>query len=360
MKCEPDADELLRQITELSHKFGTARYVHGGGGNTSVKTKDILWVKPSGTALKALQPNLFVGLNRSKLSRLYEIIPPQKVCEREKLVKALVAEAKLSSAPGRASVEALLHDSLASRFVVHTHPAVVNGMTCSKQGSKAAGTLFPQALWLDYFDPGFALCMEVRSRIKDFKSQTGHEPEIIFLKNHGVFVTADTPQRIEQTYSLIFQRLTEAYTKNRLDLKLSISSLPQATEMRKVRRQIRRAWAQDCFIEISGKFDYAEGPISPDHVVYSKSFPFTAMPTTEAISAFQERYGYKPRIFVGADTVCGVAPSRRAAALALELAQDGALVKKLATGFGGIDYMSEAARRFIDGWEAETYRSSQI
>ena len=360
MKCEPDTDELLRQVTELSHKFGTTDYVHGGGGNTSVKTKDTLWVKPSGTALKALQPDVFVALDRSKLSMLYKETPPEDPCRREKLVKDLISQAKLSSAPGRPSVEALLHDSLATRFVVHTHPAVVNGMTCSKQGSKAAAALFPEALWLDYFDPGFTLCMEVRKRIRDCKTRTGREPEIVFLKNHGVFVTADAPQRIEQLYDLVVAKLTEAYVRAGLDLKLSISKLPHVTEIRKVREQIRQAWGEDCFIEVSGRFDYAGGPLSPDHIVYSKSFPFIAEPTAEAVCAFQKQYGYKPRVFVGAYTVCGVAPSRRGAALALELAQDAALVKQLAEAFGGIDYMSDKAMRFIEGWEAETYRSSQI
>ncbi len=360
MKREPDSEELLRQITELSHKFGSTDYVHGGGGNTSVKTEDTLWVKPSGTALKALQPEVLVALDRSKLSMLYQVTVPQDLCRREKLVKDLISRAKLSSSPGRPSVEALLHDSLAARFVVHTHPALVNGMTCAKQGSKAAAALFPEALWLDYFDPGFTLCMEVRRQINDYKTRTGREPQIVFLKNHGVFVAADAAQRVEQLYDSIIAKLTQTYAGAGLDLKLSILKLPHEAEIQKVRKQIRQAWGEHCCIEAGGRFDYAEGPLSPDHIVYSKSFPFTGTPTAEAVSAFQKEYGYKPRVFVGARTICGVAPSRRGAALALELARDAALVKQLARTFDGIDYMHEKAMSFIEGWEAETYRSSQI
>ncbi|MDK2858172.1 MAG: hypothetical protein PWQ89_1291, partial [Verrucomicrobiota bacterium] len=36
----------LKTIVELSHEFGTADYVKGGGGNTSVKNAATLWVKP--------------------------------------------------------------------------------------------------------------------------------------------------------------------------------------------------------------------------------------------------------------------------------------------------------------------------
>ncbi len=356
MEKEFNTNELLRQITELSHKFGTSIYVHGGGGNTSVKTKDTVWVKPSGTALKALQPDFFVALDRSKLSSLYEMTPPEEPLEREKLVKALVAEAQLSSVPVRASVETPLHNSLAARFVVHTHPAVVNGMVCSKEGSKAAETLFPQAVWLDYYEPGFVLCMEARKRIEDYKSKNGCEPEIVFLKNHGVVVAADTPGRIEQIYSEIFEKLTGVYLKKQIDLKLHIAPLPQPTELQKIQEQIRRAWGPEgCFIQVSGKFDCAEGPICPDYIVYTKSFPFVGEPTAEAVWAFQEQYGYKPQVFVGAQTVCGVGSSQQEAVLVLELAQDGALVKQLAKSFGGIDYMAEGARRFIE----QAYCSNQ-
>jgi ribulose-5-phosphate 4-epimerase/fuculose-1-phosphate aldolase len=43
--------QLLETITTLSHEFGRERYVRGGGGNTSAKTADALFIKPSGTSL---------------------------------------------------------------------------------------------------------------------------------------------------------------------------------------------------------------------------------------------------------------------------------------------------------------------
>ncbi|SVB75886.1 uncharacterized protein METZ01_LOCUS228740, partial [marine metagenome] len=46
------------------------------------------------------------------------------------------------------------------------------------------------------------------------------------------------------------------------------------------------------------------------------------------------------------------------AELALELAQDGAQVMQLAGAFGGIDYMTDRAREFIENWEVESYRQS--
>ena len=46
--------------------------------------------------------------------------------------------------------------------------------------------------------------------------------------------------------------------------------------------------------------------------------------------------------------------------LALELAQDGALVMQLTEAFGGINYMTDAQREFIENWEVESYRQQQV
>jgi hypothetical protein len=58
--------------------------------------------------------------------------------------------------------------------------------------------------------------------------------------------------------------------------------------------------------------------------------------------------------------VFGVCESQQAAILALELAQDGSLVEKLAQAFGGIDYMTDRALEFIENWEVESYRKKQL
>jgi len=47
-------------------------------------------------------------------------------------------------------------------------------------------------------------------------------------------------------------------------------------------------------------------------------------------------------------------------ALALELAQDSALVAQLAAAFGGIKYMTETESTFIDKWEVESYRRKMV
>ncbi len=356
-----DTHALIETITALSHQFGTDDYVRGGGGNTSAKDENTLWVKPSGTTLGDLTPDSFVAMSREKLTELYAVEAPDEAHAREALVKEYMEAAVLPASSGRASVEAPLHSALSARYVVHTHPYIVNGLTCAEQGRAICQTLFPDALWLDFIDPGFTLCVEVRKQIQAFLAQHGREPEVIFLKSHGVFVAGDSAEKVQSLYETIFDVLKAAYAKDDISLTLPVDPTPNEAEAMK--SQIRAAMPdseKDVCVAVSGMFDYADGPISPDHIVYEKSYPLVGEPTTESIAAYQKKYGYTPWIIVWKDAVFGLGVSEKRAGLALEMAQDGALLKQLAPAFGGLSFMTERARLFIENWEVESYRNKQI
>lgn len=351
--------DILNVITALSHEFGTSDYVRGGGGNTSCKTDQTLWVKPSGTTLKGLQPDLFVALDRGRLSELYRIETPADSSAREALVKEMMEKAALPDTSGRASVEAPLHDSLDARYVVHTHPFIVNGMTCSRQGAAVCRELFPTALWLDYIDPGYTLCMQVRKEIEQYKQQNGAEPSVIFLKNHGVFVAGDEPDEIRRLYGEIMSALTAQYHEVQIPLELTVGDVPDtADSLKQIICDVMGDSASA--IAAEGFFHAAVGPITPDHIVYAKSYPFLGTPTTERMEAFQAAHGYPPQVVAFDQAVFGVADNEKSATLALELAADGALVEQLARAFGGIDYMTDRQRDFIENWEVESYRKKQM
>ena len=353
--------DILQIITALSHEFGIADYVCGGGGNTSCKNEQTLWVKPSGTTLAGLAPQVFVALDRKKLAELFHIQAPADPAAREALVKEKMENAILTGTPGRASVEAPLHNSLNARYVVHTHPFIVNGMTCSKKAATACKALFPDALWLDYIDPGYTLCLRVRQEVQSYAQKNGSEPSVIFLKNHGVFVAADSPEEIRSLYADVMSKLKMQYQKAGVALDIEIGPAPDEKKREQDEQIIYRAMQDsNLFIAAGGAFDVALGPISPDHIVYSKSFPLPGVPTMASVSRFKSRYGYQPQVLAFNDAVFGVAASKKAASLALELAQDGSRVKNLAQAFGGIDYMTDRAREFIENWEVESYRKKQM
>ncbi len=351
---------LLDTITALSHEFGTAEFVKAGGGNTSCKTADTLWVKPSGTTLAGLKPDTFVAMDRAALSELYAAATPEEPAAREELVKNMMAAAVKPETPGRASVEAPLHDSISATFVVHTHPAAVNGLTCAVGGRAAAARLFPDALWVPYVDPGYTLCMVVRQAIQSYRAEHGREPSLLFLENHGVFVAGDTAEEIRSVYGRVMETLRQAYAACGVSSEVPVAAAPVDEAVTAWRQALAQGLGADgAAVAVSGRFDAASGPVSPDHIVYSKSYPFEGVLTPENLESVRAVRGYAPRVVVTNDAVLGVGANEKTARLALELALDGALVKQLARAFGGLQYLSDVSRGFIENWEVESYRAKQ-
>ena len=352
-----DHEEMddLKTIVELSHEFGTTDYVKGGGGNTSVKDETTLWVKPSGTTLGDLTEETFVALNRDKVNELFEVETPAESAAREELVKNLMAEAVENEA-GRPSVEAPLHNILNLRFVVHTHPPLINGLTCAKGGVAAAKRLFPDALWVEYIDAGYTLSMELKGRIEQYTLERGKGPEVILLKNHGIFVAADSAEEIRVLYAGMMNALKLEYEKAGVTNTLEIADAAPAPQTEERIRQLFGADAQH--VVSCGMFTCVPGPITPDHLVYARAFPFTDELTEEAAVKYKAEHGFAPKVVVAANRVFGIGATRNNAELALELAQDGTQVMQLAEAFGGIDYMTDRAREFIENWEVESYRQS--
>jgi rhamnose utilization protein RhaD (predicted bifunctional aldolase and dehydrogenase) len=348
--------DILKTITELSHEFGSDDFVKGGGGNTSCKNAGTLWVKPSGTTLGGLKPETFVAMNREKINALYAVETPAEKSAREELVKNVMADAVMPGSTGRPSVEAPLHNVFDATFVVHTHPAMVNGMTCAKNGQAVCAKLFPEALWIGYIDPGYTLCMHVRAEIEKFCAAKGCEPAMLFLENHGVFIAADTAEEIRALYTRIMTTLKAEYDKAGISTEMTVSNA-DASASATLKSLLG---AEGAFIAVSSPFAFANGPVTPDHIVYSKSYPFAGSLTAEHIAAFKAKHGYLPRVIVTDKAVYGVGISQKVADLALLLAQDGALVQQLTAAFGGLRFMSDAAREFIENWEVESYRAKQM
>ncbi len=346
----------LTTIRELSHEFGSAEYVKGGGGNTSLKNETTLWVKPSGTTLSGLSESDFVPMSRAKIDHLFSVVPPDEAAAREELVKNMMAAA-VEAGTGRPSVEAPLHNLFKARFVVHTHPALVNGMTCAQDGKAACERLFPEALWLEYIDPGYTLSMVALERIGQYRREKGREPEWLFLQNHGIFIASDCADSIRSLYAHVMDRLRDAYAREGVSIELKVSdTAPSPSTV----STIQRLFGPDAASVVpGGMFAYPAGPLTPDHMVYARAFPFTAALVREEAEAYRARHGFAPKVVVAGDCVYGLGASPQKAQLALDLAADGALVTQLTGAFGGVHHMTDRQRAFIENWEVEAYRAGQ-
>jgi rhamnose utilization protein RhaD (predicted bifunctional aldolase and dehydrogenase) len=336
-------------------------YVKGGGGNTSAKTADTLWVKPSGTTLAGLSPEGFVAMDRAKLAGLYELDVPPDPHAREALVKQTIAAAVEDGQGIRPSVESPLHDALEARFVVHTHPALVNGMTCARQGREACAKLFPDALWVPYTSPGYMLCMAVRERVREYVVRHRSVPKLLFLRNHGIFVAADTADEIRSVYHRVMDTLRREYGDMGVSTELRVDGAVTADAIEATWQSLRGLLGEDATgIAYGGIFEVASGPVCPDHILYAGSFPYVGPLTREGLDAFRGCHGSTAVVFATEVGVFAATATQRRAGLALELVMEGALVCQLSQAFGGIQYLTDAERKFVEHWEAGAYRQRQL
>ncbi|WP_294435184.1 SDR family NAD(P)-dependent oxidoreductase [uncultured Victivallis sp.] len=351
----------LTIIRELSNRYGSnPEFVLAGGGNTSCKDEKYLYVKPSGVALAKVAEEDFVKLEREAVRRCFEMPEELSGAEREALAGRLLNFAVVSTTGRRPSVEAPLHELMPFTFVVHLHPAMVNGLTCGRDGEAVCRELFPEALWLPATDPGFILANAVYRANLAYKERTGRPASVIFLQNHGVFVGADTAAGIEQIYAEIMGKLRARYQAAGIPAELECGELDRETV--NAFAPLLRGWLGDGETPVTVKslppFRTARGPLTPDHIVYAKSFALvTEKPTREAIEAFEKQNGYKPLVVEvpGKAVFCAGKNAPGANTVAL-LARDAGRVQRFADAFGGAAFLSDERRSFIENWEAESYR----
>ena len=74
----------LNALSAMSQKYGSDRkYVLAGGGNTSYKSDEVLYIKGSGTALATIRPEQFVKMDRAALAKMWQTEYPAAEAERE-------------------------------------------------------------------------------------------------------------------------------------------------------------------------------------------------------------------------------------------------------------------------------------
>ena len=354
----------LTVIRELSNRYGAdPEFVLAGGGNTSCKDEKYLYVKPSGVSLAKIKETDFVKLDRKIVHSCFELGEFADKDEREAHIKKLMAFAVVGEG-ARPSVEAPLHEIMPFRYVVHTHPAVVNGMTCGCDGARVCAELFPDALWVDYCDPGFTLAKVVYDACVGYRAAKGGDPKVIFLQNHGVFVGADSAEEIDALYADMIRKLTDYCAAKGVDTAPVVPGTPDSDCVMRYAPYLRGWMRPDAdgrpvTVGAAGGFSIPRGPLTPDHLVYAKAFGVISDdPDAAAVEAFRSKRGYAPRMVeVPGKAVFCAGKNKAATVTVRELALNGARIEKIAAAFGGVHYLTDAQREFIENWEVESYRA---
>jgi len=394
----------LEQLLKISHFFGkNPDFILAGGGNTSVKSGDILYIKPSGTTLAAIKKEEFVAIDRKKIRKILEKKYDVAPFKREEQVKQDLLDARLDFYPStygpRASVETGLHEIIDYKFVVHTHPNLINGLTCGKNGKKIADKLFGNDyLWIDYTDPGYTLTKVLGKRLQNYKKrQQGKVPKIILLQNHGLFISGDTVEDIIISTKNLVTKINNYIKKNlnrvqsvfvrgenkKLSKKEIFSILHVvsptlrgllSTDVRKViifddSKEVRKV-----IYSANGREIVTGGTVSPDHIVYCGEKPMWIDPFEKndigdalakkvqaGLSQYRKTNKVEPKIvFIHGTGMLAIGDSFREASIALDVYRDFIKVAENTAVFGGLRFMAKSKVDFIEKWEVESYRRKVI
>ena len=364
----------LNVIAEISHFYGSdERYVLAGGGNTSFKNEENLYIKGSGTALATIPPEGFVKMSRAGLANIWTKTYSKDKDEREaEVLKDMMSARCEGEENKRPSVETLLHNLFKQQYVLHVHPAIVNGLTCAVNGKAEVESLFENAIWIEETEPGYVLAAKCRERINEYEAKTGKNADLLFLQNHGIFFAADDKEGID---ALVKSVMTVLEEKSALKPDLTKVEAEDLAVVDELKSYIAEAYGNEPFVKFTlnreveklcaskEAFEVLMQPMSPDHIVYCKAIPmfiecFCKDCIKEKFNAFVKEHGYAPKIVFSKDVgMFAIGNNEKDASTVTNVWLDAVKISVYAQNFGGVRHMAPDMVDFIVNWEVESYRS---
>lgn len=388
----------MDRLVALSRYYGSdPDFLLAGGGNTSMKTEDSLYIKASGHSLANIGRDGFVEIVREKARAILHKTYSRDPMEREEQVKGDTLDARRDTETDtRPSVETSFHEQIDRKFVVHTHPSLINGLTCGLQGEAIAKELFgDDAVWVSYA-PGYLLAKKVQKALAQYEKEHDEaQPPIIVLQNHGIFISAEDPQEIKNITDKVVDML-----KNYMAQKKAASvfgkrdpRFPQDADIGSKIRELapmlramltvnspegtcpvvacsKMALVNDFISSENGKSLANSETFTPDHIVYFKRKALwidiklldedadaIASRMDAAIKKYEKQYGYLPKIvLIQGVGMFGIGEKKSYAETTLIVYEDAIEVMKNSASFGGPHFMTPRQAKFIDEWEVEKYR----
>lgn len=260
-----------------------------GGGNTSVKTREvnifgeeeeILYVKGSGWDLATIEE---AGFAPVKLGTLIQMAELDQLSDVD-MVKYQRAAMTNPTAPNP-SVEAILHAIIPHAFVDHTHADAVVTISNTANGKERIEELFgDNMLIIPYVMPGFLLARDIfrRTRNTDWNKIEG-----MILLHHGVFTFHDNAK---DSYERMIEVVTKAedYISNHTSAKLEGSAKGKVSpyKIARLRQMVSRLWKKPVLAHLDNSESSTafsnlpelesvmdKGPLTPDHIIRTKRTP---------------------------------------------------------------------------------------
>ncbi|MEM6759153.1 MAG: class II aldolase/adducin family protein [Pseudomonadota bacterium] len=193
MNTQPEL--LTDAFRGLSARLGNdPLQVQAAGGNTSIKSGTVMWIKASGTQLaQAETDDIFVAVDRQAALAEAREEAGDGSCKTTVLDPAVTL---------RPSIETTFHAALEHAVVAHTHSiSTLVHVTCAAGRQEAVRKLdgLPFVL-VPYAQPGLPLTREIMARVTP-------ETQVVLLQNHGLICCGATVTEVSHLIADVEHRL---------------------------------------------------------------------------------------------------------------------------------------------------------
>ena len=154
--------------------------VQAGGGNTSVKVNNLMFIKASGYNLTNIDTfNGYVVIDNELLLNDIHNNSVREVTKYNYIGNK------------RASIETFMH-SILKKYTIHLHPVQINRVLISSNATDIIKQIYPSGLIIEYLTPGIKVSNQIMN--------VYNNENVIFLLNHGIIITGDS---INEIYEIV-------------------------------------------------------------------------------------------------------------------------------------------------------------
>lgn len=357
---------LSRLCRYAGERFDLAQ---AGGGNASVKTDDgLLIVKASGVAL--IDVGAPSSLSSLKMPPLLEVLKElsqdcsettREALESKTFINEKMSKAKveMDDATGRPSIETLLHAAMPKKFTLHTHPIGVCAAAFRSNWRQVFSKVYPEALLIPYATPGTPLSLSLYNALSNDSGARSQPTVVAFLQNHGLIVTADTCEQVQQITDDVCLKL-EA------EMGFDLSAYRKASAISALFKSIGApdstvAWVvqnRRVYDSIRLRSDVLNTqPCCPDYIVYCgvSIIVFDSLNDVSTIKNYFESNGEYPKVVMFDGNLYTVGNSIKKCREAEDLLAFH--TESLVIGDDSeVSPLSDDEQQFLMHWEAEHYR----
>jgi rhamnose utilization protein RhaD (predicted bifunctional aldolase and dehydrogenase) len=243
------------RLRKLSARAGSdPLLVQAAGGNTSLKSDGVMWIKASGTWLKdALARDIFVAVDHAALMQaLARNNPACETCTE-------FVRSDLNASGLRPSIETTVHALMPQRVVVHVHCVNTISWAIRSDAAEQLSERLSGFNWafIPYARPGLPLAGAIAARLRP-------GVDVLVLGNHGLVVAADTVAAAEALLDRVVQAVMRpARAASHID-RVALAKLCAGTSYRPAADDETHALATDALALRRGR----DKVFYPDHVVF--------------------------------------------------------------------------------------------